>query len=1571
MRSFVKCALLLFSCLIAFSADQKPPGATVLPAPGRPAPPPDQDPGFLNQLGIPSSVRALPQPKPKILDFKDGDRVVFLGDTFIEREKVEGYLETRLTARLQGKKVIFRNLGWSADTVLGESRAGFDPPEKGFDRLKEQLAAIKPTLVFLSYGMSSSFQGEEGLPKFRQDMNKLMDTIQEISKPDAVRFVLLGPIRHEKPGALPDPEKHNEQLKLYGDAIKDIAAIRGTFSVPLFDILTSLQGRNEPPLTDNGIHPTPFGYWRLGLILDTSLFGRAKDWRLGITSQGTPRTGSTGAKVTDMVKKKDSVTFTGQDELLVSAPRPDSKPGTNSGPACLMQIVDLNPGNYTLFIDNIPVAIHDVAGWDRGQFVDRGPHFEQIEELRKTIVKKNELFFYRWRPQNQTYLFGFRKYEQGQNAKEIPMFDPLISAEEEKIEKLKQFKTHHYALKPSAPDDEQKVLALLTKKAAPPKQVFKPEPLPHPNFTLDQNLEVNLFAENPDLAKPIEMNFDPQGRLWVASSSVYPQIRPGQEANDKILILEDTDGDGKVDKSTVFAEGLLIPTAVLPGDGGVYVANSTELLFFKDTDGDGKADFKRVVLSGFGTEDTHHILHTLRWGHDGQLYMNQSIYIHSHIETPHGVVRLNSGGIWNFRPDTYDLGVHMKGLVNGWGHHIDSFGQSFATDGAGSDGINWVVPQAMYVTYAGARRILGSVSPGSYPKFCSLEIIHSEQFPSDWQGTMITCDFRAHRVVRFGIDEQDSGYITKQLADVMVSTNVTFRPIDVKLGPDGALYIADWSNPIIQHGEVDFRDPRRDHEHGRIWRLSYKNRPLLKKQNLVAAANRELLDNLLSPNGPVREQSHRVLTERGEKIKSDLATWSDQQKTEQGQLEALWMYQSINVVNPELLEKVLTAKDGRVRAAAVRVVSFWEERLSNPLHLLARAVKDEHPRVRVEAARAAAKIPKPAAADLVLSILNTKLDRFLDYAVWLSINDLAKPWTQSIREGKWKTDGHEKELAYGLKAIEPALASSVIDSVLADKPIPAEGPWIELVGSAASAKQISKLYEFATAGQGNEAATAKALNSLAEAARLRNVRPSGELSGVEKLLANPNPEIKAGAARLAGQWKLAPLTPELLALVSEKSANPAVQAASFQSLREIGNDQAKAGLAELAGKTHDRPIRAEAVKALAAVDLHKAVPLAIDVLSETADDDAALNLWRALLSNKGAGGAFAQALPKANLPKPMVKAGLRAAREGGRNEPNLVLALARNVEGEEEAKQLSPGELQKLIAFIKESGDPARGEAIYRRQELGCVTCHSIGGVGGKVGPDMTSLGASAQLDYIIESVQFPNRKVKEGFHSIVVETKDDQELSGILLRETDEQLFLRDVSNKDVSVPKSNVSKRTIGGSLMPAGLIDALSEKEQADLYRFLSELGKPGPYDASKNNVARFWRLMPRTLDISQFEDEKAVSIPLTDQSWFPAGTLVDGTLPTGELEAALKRLASRSPSGIYAAARFETSKTGPVHLTFDPAPKAGVWIDGKAAGTADELTIDLPSGPHALAVRFEIRSLPEHLRLRSNDASFLTN
>ena len=186
----------------------------------------------------------------------------------------------------------------------------------------------------------------------------------------------------------------------------------------------------------------------------------------------------------------------------------------------------------------------------------------------------------------------------------------------------------------------------------------------------------------------------------------------------------------------------------------------------------------------------------------------------------------------------------------------------------------------------------------------------------------MTCDFRANRVTSFFVEEQGAGYVTKQGPDLCRTANNTFRPIDVKLGPDGALYIADWSNPIINHGEVDFRDPRRDREHGRIWRIAATTKPALKKPELAKASTSTLLNELLSPNHFNSSQATRLLVEKGSAaVAPELKTWTAKLKDEKQLLAALWIHQALNLPAPELQTKLLAAQDGRIRAAAVRVLA--------------------------------------------------------------------------------------------------------------------------------------------------------------------------------------------------------------------------------------------------------------------------------------------------------------------------------------------------------------------------------------------------------------------------------------------------------------------------------------------------------------------------------------------------------------------------------------------------------------------------------------------------------------------------
>ncbi len=1170
----------------------------------------------------------------------------------------------------------------------------------------------------------------------------------------------------------------------------------------------------------------------------------------------------------------------------------------------------------------------------------------QTEALRQSIVRKNEWFFHRSRPANMAYIFGFRKREQGRNATEVLRFDEFIAAEEKRIAALR-------GLQPAnVPEIPRRI----------GNRVAKLTPQPHPQFEVADGLEITLWAENPLLNKPIQMNFDTQGRLWVASSELYPQIEPGQAATDKVIVLEDTTGAGKADKATVFADGLLIPTGLTPGDGGVYVAQSTELLFLQDTNGDGKADVRRTVLSGFGTEDTHHNLHTLRWGPDGRLYMNQSVYTRTDAETPHGVVRLKAGGVFRLDPRDQRMDVLYRGLVNGWGHQIDDFGQSFLTDGAGYQGIVWGMPGATYFTLAPVRRFADGASPGRYPKFCGIEIVRGTQFPADWQGDAITADFRAHRIVRFKVTEQGAGFFAKEMPDLLRTTADSFRPIDLRFGPDGALYIADWSNPIIQHGEVDFRDPRRDKSHGRIWRVALKGARPTPKIDFTKLANAALLERLNSPHGYEQDRAQRVLTERGAQVLPDLEAWTKRQTTEPARLRALWMYQALNRVPRALLDSLLAAKDPRVRAAAVRVLPAEGE-----LPLLEKLVADEHGRVRVEALRQLASRQTARAAELALGALERPMDNFLDYTVWLTINDLAESWVAAVKGGVWLPAGREKQLEFGLKAIEPALASEILGKLIGTTGVPRDGagPWIELIGSAGGPAELRRLFEPLLRGEFTAAAALRAFAARGDAARLRSVKTAGQLGGLAALLAATTAQQRGAALQLAGAWKLSALTPQVVQAAGGAATPAAERMAAFAALREIGGRPVVTELQKLAAGAGPLDVRREAAVTLAALELPSAVPHVIAVLKATTDEAAAPALWRALLGIRGVSARLATELPKTELPRPVARAGLRPAREGTQHAP-LVAVLMKQAGLTLSEVQLSAAQMQALAQEALAKGDAARGEQLYRRAELACVACHAIGGAGGKIGPDLTSIGASAPADYLVEALLYPSAKIKEGYHSALISTKDGQEHSGMIAKESETEIVLRTAANQDVSIPVRNIAKRTSVGSLMPAGLIDALLPEERLDLVKFLAQLGKAGDYDAAKGGVARAWKLYLVLSGNEHLGVERVIAGDFTLNDWQPAFSLVNGALTRETVEGVFPNRGNNR--GLFASTQFESARGGAVRFALTGEVKRA-WVNGALVKAGAEFTAHAKPGVNTVVLQLnDVR--PDSIKLSSGAVTFLT-
>jgi lysophospholipase L1-like esterase len=392
-------------------------------------------------LGLASSSDAAPP-----FELVDGDRVVLIGGTLIERDQSYGYLETRLVRRYPGRSITFRNLGWSGDTVEGPSRAGFGRVADGFKHLQEHVLALMPTVIIIGYGSNEAFEGAAGLPRFLQNLDKLLASIG----PTGARLVFLGPSRQEDLGPpLPNPGRHNADLALYRDALKVVAEKRGAPFIDLFEALPDgAKASPRLPLTSNGIHLTPYGYWREAAEIEKALIPRTRAIPIPDESEPLPATRLSFSFDTT-VSKPDAAKGGIRLQLLdaaLPAPRPPDGGPDEPADRRTLRASGLGPGRYTLKVDGKPVATADADAWKAGIDLTRGPEFDQVEALRSAIHAKNELYFYRWRPQNETYLFGFRKHEQGQNAREIPEFDPLVEAKEAEIARLRVPVPHTYEL---------------------------------------------------------------------------------------------------------------------------------------------------------------------------------------------------------------------------------------------------------------------------------------------------------------------------------------------------------------------------------------------------------------------------------------------------------------------------------------------------------------------------------------------------------------------------------------------------------------------------------------------------------------------------------------------------------------------------------------------------------------------------------------------------------------------------------------------------------------------------------------------------------------------------------------------------------------------------------------------------------------------------------------------------------------------------------------------------------------------------------------------------------------------
>lgn len=661
--------------------------------------------------------------------------------------------------------------------------------------------------------------------------------------------------------------------------------------------------------------------------------------------------------------------------------------------------VHLNDAGYKVFADALFEAVFGKTAPPRN------------DELLATIVDKNNQYFRRYRPLNTYYYTGSRNKSYGylDFLPAMRNLEIMTANRDKRIWAIAQGKSFG-----SQPVDDSNVPELDEVRESRGANEWMTPADELASFRVDPRFEVNLFAseeEFPEIACPITMRWDAKGRLWVSTSVTYPHVYPGQEPRDKIVILEDTDWDGKADKSTVWADDLNIPLSYELYKDGIIVSEEPHLSYIYDSDGDGKADSREYLYTGFGCEDSHHALHDFVWSPDGDLLFRESIFHNSQVETPYGPIRAKNSAWFKYSPKNEGLitfGSYPN--TNPWGVTYDDWGNHVAS----------------HPIFATAFHATNPPFPDQHPKasgipaysgVCGHEFVDYPMWPEELQGGFIKVRYKpTNRVEIHKWVERDDHFAEEYVSDLIFSENLSFIPVDLKYGPRGAMYVCDWYNPVKGHAQYSLRDPRRDRKSGRIWRIVPKGAKLQDPPQFADASISQLLDNLKRDEYRYRYWTKRELRDshNAASVEKALDKWvtkldPKEDRFRHHQVEAMWVYRSIGVSRPKLIEELLNCGNHYARAAATRqlrhtvgaegmppIANLADNGFSmkKAVLLLKDRVNDSNGIVRMEAANAASYLGTKEALSALNDIFQYPMQEHLKFAIRCAIGSeaLARHW---------------------------------------------------------------------------------------------------------------------------------------------------------------------------------------------------------------------------------------------------------------------------------------------------------------------------------------------------------------------------------------------------------------------------------------------------------------------------------------------------------------------------------------------------------------------------------------------------
>ena len=542
-----------------------------------------------------------------------------------------------------------------------------------------------------------------------------------------------------------------------------------------------------------------------------------------------------------------------------------------------------------------------------------------------------------------------------------------------------------------------------------------------------------------------------------------------------------------------------------------------------------------------------------------------------------------------------------------------------------------------------------------------------------------------------------------------------------------------------------------------------------------------------------------------------------------------------------------------------------------------------------------------------------------------------------------------------LSSDEPSPAAPLM-KLLQSGRLPAErvGTVVEMVCQKGNAKDLAYVFsQLQKPDAYKPAVRLKVLELLTDAAVVRKVKPEGDLAALKTLLAEgTEPRIKLATIKLASVWKVKEIYAELQALAASDKTDKSLRAAAIDGLSNIGDAQSKAALLEIAAKDKGIPARMQAVAGLARLDLDEAAKKAASVLAAASPQDDPAPLVDAILGRKEGAERLATALGGVKLPKEVAKVTLRYMYSVGRSDEGLSNLLSKAADIAVDAPPPSQEEVLKIAAEVMAKGDAARGEKVFRRVDVNCQKCHAIARAGGQVGPELTALGSISPPEYIVNSVLNPTLNIKEQYVTKVILTADGEVVTGIVIDRNDERVRLKDASGKIVTLAIDEIESEKDGPSLMPQGLTKFLTAGEFLDLSRFITELGRPGPYAIRTTPTLQRWRLLKSpslevTSEVPNVEHFRQHVLELPADTWFPLYGTARGLLPLTDVAAALK-----PESVAYLQGEIEVSQAGDLQIEVHSPLPTHLWLDAEPFEKPSKLTLPLTAGRHKLTFRLDL-------------------